>query len=120
MARSPLQGVSEGKESLERHYRLSDHSRPEFAEIRVAPVTEVRPGKIALVRTYEIHTENTAGKETVAVIIRSPMSGMFNPGRHVAEKNEYFENLALRQTPVEMLPDAQLKWPVDRWNGVYP
>ena len=78
----------------------------------MASAGEVGPGKIDLVRSYEVHTENTVGEGSLAVTIRSQTGGAFNQGRYVAEKNEYYESLGLRQTRVEMLPEAHLKLPV--------
>lgn len=101
-----LYGVLDGKECVERYDRLDDRSRADYAEIRLASATEVGPGEIDLVRPYEVHTENTVGERTVAVIIRSQMGGTFNQGRYVPDKNEYYESLGPRQTRVEMLPKA--------------
>jgi predicted metal-dependent enzyme (double-stranded beta helix superfamily) len=101
-----LYGVLDGKESVERYDRLDDRSRPDYAEIKLASKTEVGRGEIDLVRPYEVHTENTVGERTVALIIRSQMGGTFNQGRYVPEKNEYYESLGPRQTRVEMLPEA--------------
>lgn len=101
-----LYGVLDGKESVERYDRLDDRSRPDYAEIKLASSVVVSPGEIDLVRPYEVHTENTIGERTVAVIIRSQMGGTFNQGRYNPETNEYYESLGPRQTPVEMLPEA--------------
>jgi hypothetical protein len=101
-----LYGVLDGTESVERYDRLDDRSRPDYAEIKLASSVEIGPGEIDLVRPYEVHTENTVGERTVAVIIRSQMGGTFNQGRYVPEKNEYYESLGPRQTPVEMLGEA--------------
>ena len=96
----------DGKECVERYDRLDDRSRADYAEIKLASATEVGPGEIDLVRPYEVHTENTLGERTVAVIIRSQMGGTFNQGRYVPDKNEYYESLGPRQTQVEMFPEA--------------
>ena len=48
-------------------------------------------------------TEVTVGERAVAVIVRSQKGGGFNQGRYNPEKNEYYESLGPRQTPVEML-----------------
>ena len=84
--------------------RLDDGSKPDYAEIRLISNNMVEPGEIDLVGPYEIHTENTVGERTVAVIIRSEKSGGFNQGRYIPETNQYYESLGPRQTPVEMFP----------------
>lgn len=101
-----LYGVLDGKESVDRYDRLDDRSRPDYAEIKLASSVVVGPGEIDLVGPYEVHTENTVGERTVAVIIRSQMGGTFNQGRYNPETNEYYESLGPRQTPVEMFPEA--------------
>ena len=97
-----LYGVLDGHERVERYERLDDRSRPGHAEIRKASDVLVGPGEIDLVRPYEVHTEVTVGERTVAIIIRSQKGGGFNQGRYNPEKNEYYESLGPRQTPVEM------------------
>ena len=99
-----LYGVLDGHERIERYERLDDGSKPDYAEIRLISNNMVTPGEIDLVGPYEIHTENTVGERTVAVIIRSEKSGGFNQGRYIPETNQYYESLGPRQTPVEMFP----------------
>ncbi len=99
-----LYGVLDGREKVERYERIDDRSRPNYAVIKKTTDTIVTPGKIDLVKPYEIHAEVTVGERTVAVIIRSEKAGGFNQGRYNTETNEYFESLGPRQTPVEMLP----------------
>lgn len=99
-----LYGVLDGHERIERYERLDDGSKPDYAEIRLVSNNMVTPGEIDLVGPYEIHTENTVGERTVAVIIRSEKSGGFNQGRYIPETNQYYESLGPRQTPVEMFP----------------
>ena len=99
-----LYGVLDGHERIERYERLDDGSKPDYAEIRLVSNNMVEPGEIDLVGPYEIHTENTVGERTVAVIIRSEKSGGFNQGRYIPETNQYYESLGPRQTPVEMFP----------------
>ena len=99
-----LYGVLDGHERIERYERLDDGSKPDYAEIRLVSNNMVAPGEIDLVGPYEIHTENTVGERTVAVIIRSEKSGGFNQGRYIPETNQYYESLGPRQTPVEMFP----------------
>jgi hypothetical protein len=97
-----LYGVLDGHERVERYDRLDDRSKPGYAVIKKASDVLVGPGEIDLVRPYEIHTEVTVGERTVAIIIRSQKGGGFNQGRYNPEKNEYYESLGPRQTPVEM------------------
>lgn len=99
-----LYGVLDGHERIERYDRLDDRSKPDYAEIRLASDKVVGPGEIDLVRPYEVHTENTIGERTVAVIIRSQKGGGFNQGRYEPERNHYYESLGPRQTPCEMFP----------------
>jgi len=99
-----LYGVLDGHERIERYDRLDDRSKPDYAEIRLAADKVVGPGEIDLVRPYEVHTENTIGERTVAVIIRSQKGGGFNQGRYEPERNYYYESLGPRQTPCEMFP----------------
>ena len=98
-----LYGVLDGHEQIERYDRLDDRSKPDYAEIRLASDKHVGPGEIDLVRPYEVHTENTVGERTVAIIVRSQKGGSFNQGRYNPETNEYYESLGPRQTPVDML-----------------
>ena len=98
-----LYGVLDGHEQIERYDRLDDRSKPDYAEIRLASDKHVGPGEIDLVRPYEVHTENTVGERTVAIIVRSQKGGSFNQGRYKPETNEYYESLGPRQTPVDML-----------------
>ncbi|HEX2386817.1 MAG TPA: hypothetical protein VHL99_09655 [Candidatus Binatia bacterium] len=97
-----LYGVLDGHERVERYDRLDDRSKPGYAVIKKASDVLVGPGEIDLVRPYEVHTEVTVGERTVAIIIRSQKGGGFNQGRYNPEKNEYYESLGPRQTPVEM------------------
>jgi predicted metal-dependent enzyme (double-stranded beta helix superfamily) len=97
-----LYGVLDGHERVERYDRLDDRSKPGYAVIKKASDVSVGPGEIDLVRPYEVHTEVTVGERTVAIIIRSQKGGSFNQGRYNPEKNEYYESLGPRQTPVEM------------------
>ena len=99
-----LYGVLDGQERVERYDRLDDRSRPDYAEIKLVSDKLVGPGEIDLVRPYEVHTENTVGERTVAVIIRSQKGGSFNQGRYEPETNGYYESLGPWQTPAEMFP----------------
>ena len=103
-----LYGVLDGHEQIERYDRLDDRSKPDYAEIRLASDKHVGPGEIDLVRPYEVHTENTVGERTVAIIVRSQKGGSFNQGRYNPETNEYYESLGPRQTPVDMLSGTGL------------
>ncbi len=99
-----LYGVLTGRENMERYERIDDRSKPDYAKIKKTTDTLIDPGKIDLVKPYEIHAEVTVGERTVAVIIRSEKSGNFNQGRYDTETYKYFESFGPRQTPVEMLP----------------
>ncbi len=99
-----LYGVLTGRERVERYERTDDRSKPDYAKIKKTTDTFVAPGKIDLVKPYEIHAEVTVGERTVAVIIRSEKAGNFNQGRYDTETYKYFESFGPRQTPVEMLP----------------
>ena len=98
-----LYGVLDGQQKIEKYERLDDRSKPGYAEIREAEDLLVGPGVIDLVHPYEVHSETNIGQRTVAVIVRSQQGGTFNQGRYVPEKNEYYESLGPRQTPVDML-----------------
>jgi hypothetical protein len=95
-------GVLDGCQSIERYERLDDRSRPGYAEIRQLRNDVCGPGEIDLVKPYEVHTETSIGERCVAIIIRSQKSGEFNQGRYVPEKNEYYESLGPRQTPIDL------------------
>ena len=99
-----LYGVLTGRERVERYERTDDRSKPDYAKIKKTTDTVVTPGKIDLVKPYEIHAQVTVGERTVAVIIRSEKAGNFNQGRYDTETYKYFESFGPRQTPVEMLP----------------
>jgi len=108
-----LYGVLDGQQKIERYDRLDDRSKPGYAEIREKDDILVGPGVIDLVRPYEPHSETNIGQRTVAVIIRSQQGGTFNQGRYVPEKNEYYESLGPRQTPVDMLDPEHKPGPVE-------
>ena len=107
-----LYGVLDGKQMIQRYDRLDDRSKPGYAEIRESSDLLVQPGVIDLVRPYEVHSESNVGERTVAVIIRSQQGGSFNQGRYIPEKNEYYESLGPRQTPVDMLDPEHGTGPV--------
>jgi len=86
------------------HVAPDDWQASDLAVAASRQALEESPGEIDLVKPYEIHTENTMGERTVAVIIRSEKSGGFNQGRYDPKTNKYWESLGPRQTPTEMLP----------------
>jgi predicted metal-dependent enzyme (double-stranded beta helix superfamily) len=97
-----LYGVLDGNQRIERYVRTDDRSKADYAVIEQTTSSVCGPGEIDLVRPYEIHTEHTTGERAVAVIVRSEKSGTFNQGRYVPEKNQYYESLGPRQTPIDI------------------
>lgn len=70
-----LYGVVDGTESLERYERIDDGSRPGYAEVRLASVTNGTPGKVDLVPPHAVHAEQGGPVRSVAVILRSQRLG---------------------------------------------
>jgi hypothetical protein len=97
-----LYGVLDGRQNIERYERIDDRSKKDYAEIRPLSKSVCGPGEIDLVRPFEIHTETSIGERAVALIIRSEKSGTFNQGRYIPEKNQYYESLGPRQTPLDI------------------
>jgi predicted metal-dependent enzyme (double-stranded beta helix superfamily) len=64
-------GILDGVESLERYDRVDDGSRPGYAELRLASVTESRRGRADLVPPYAIHSERGGDARSVGLIVRS-------------------------------------------------
>jgi predicted metal-dependent enzyme (double-stranded beta helix superfamily) len=95
-----LYGLLDGQQRIERYERLDDRSKVDYAEIRRTSDSQCDPGEIDLVRPFEIHSEDTMGKRSVAVIIRSERSGGFMQGRYNVESGHYWEGLGPRQTPL--------------------
>lgn len=66
-----LYGLLDGTESLERYDRLDDGSRPDYAELQLASVSQGVPGTVDLVPPFNIHAEQGGPGRSVAVILRS-------------------------------------------------
>ena len=66
-----LYGLLDGTESLERYDRLDDGSRPDYAEVRLASVSQGQPGTVDLVPPFNVHAEQGGPGRSVAVILRS-------------------------------------------------
>jgi predicted metal-dependent enzyme (double-stranded beta helix superfamily) len=64
-------GILDGVESLERYDRVDDGSRPGYAELRLASVTESRRGRADLVPPFAIHSERGGDARSVGLIVRS-------------------------------------------------
>jgi predicted metal-dependent enzyme (double-stranded beta helix superfamily) len=97
-----LYGVLDGTETIERYERLDDRSRPEYAELRQTAKVKVGPGKIDLVRPYEIHAEESGEERTVAIIIRAEKAGGFLQGRYDPENHKYWQGYGPKQIPFEL------------------
>ncbi len=93
-----LYGLLDGRQRIERYERIDDRSKPDYAEIRRTSDSECGPGEIDLVRPFEIHSEDTLGARSVALIVRSELSGGFMQGRYNLETKHYWEGLGPRQT----------------------
>jgi predicted metal-dependent enzyme (double-stranded beta helix superfamily) len=70
-----LYALLDGTERLERYERLDDGTRPGYAELKLASVTDGRPGKVDLVPPYAIHAEQGGPARSVAIILRSERLG---------------------------------------------
>lgn len=70
-----LYGVLDGTERLERYDRLDDGTRPGYAALRLASVSEGSPGKVDLVPPFAIHAEQGGPGRSVALILRSQRLG---------------------------------------------
>jgi hypothetical protein len=93
-----LYGLLDGQQRIERYERLDDRSKADYAEIRKTSDSLCGAGEIDLVRPFEIHAEDTLGKRSVAVIVRSELSGGFMQGRYNVETHHYWEGFGPRQT----------------------
>lgn len=97
-----LYGLLDGHQRIERYERIDDGSKKDHAELRKAFDSECGPGEIDLVRPYEIHSEDTLGQRSVALIIRSELTGGFLQGRYIPERNGYEEFYGPRQTRMSL------------------
>ena len=96
-----LYGVLDGREKIERYERLDDGSKPDYAEVRKTENAEVGPGKIDLVRPWQIHAEESGEDRTVAIIVRAEKPGTFLQGRYDPETCKYWQGYGPTQIPFE-------------------
>lgn len=96
-----LYGVLDGHETIERYERLDDGSKPDYADIRQTVSVKVGPGKVDLVRPYEIHAEESGAERTVAIIVRAEKAGGFLQGRYDPEAKKYWQGYGPTQIPYE-------------------
>ncbi len=96
-----LYGVLDGRETIERYERLDDGSKPDYAEVRKTENAEVGPGKIDLVRPWQIHAEESGEDRTVAIIVRAEKPGTFLQGRYEPETCKYWQGYGPTQIPFE-------------------
>lgn len=96
-----LYGVLDGRETIERYERLDDGSKPDYAEVRKTENAEVEPGKIDLVRPWQIHAEQSGEDRTVAIIVRAEKPGSFLQGRYDPETCKYWQGYGPTQIPFE-------------------
>ena len=96
-----LYGVLDGNETIERYERLDDGSRPDYAEVRKTENAEVGPGKIDLVRPWQIHAEESGEQRTVAIIVRAEKPGTFLQGRYDPETCKYWQGYGPTQIPFD-------------------
>jgi predicted metal-dependent enzyme (double-stranded beta helix superfamily) len=97
-----LYGVLDGNETIERYERIDDGTKPDYAEIRKTVGVKVGPGKIDLVRPYEIHAEESGAERTVAIIVRAEKAGGFLQGRYDPATNKYWQGYGPEQIPYEL------------------
>jgi predicted metal-dependent enzyme (double-stranded beta helix superfamily) len=97
-----LYGVLDGTETIERYERIDDRSKPDYAEVRQTARVKVGPGKIDLVRPYEIHAEESSDERTVAIIVRAEKAGGFLQGRYDPKDNKYWQGYGPKQIPFEL------------------
>lgn len=97
-----LYGVLDGHETIERYERLDDGSKPGYADIRQTASIRVGPGKVDLVRPYEIHAEESGAERTVAIIVRAEKAGGFLQGRYDPETKKYWQGYGPTQIPYEL------------------
>lgn len=97
-----LYGVLDGHERIERYERLDDGSNPGYADVRQSENVEVGPGKIDLVRPWQIHAEESGAERTVAIIVRAEKSGGFLQGRYDPATKKYWQGYGPEQIPYEL------------------
>ncbi len=96
-----LYGVLDGNETIERYERLDDGSKPDYAEVRKTENVDVGPGKIDLVRPWQIHAEESGEQRTVAIIVRAEKPGTFLQGRYDPETCKYWQGYGPTQIPCD-------------------
>lgn len=103
-----LYGLLDGTERLERYDRLDDGSRPGHAEVRIASVTEGRPGWVDLVAPFAIHAEQGGPTRSVAIILRSQRLGEGTVLQHAYDpaRNTVSERYGPTQIAYDLDADA--------------
>jgi predicted metal-dependent enzyme (double-stranded beta helix superfamily) len=97
-------GVLYGLEKLERYDRFDDGSKPDFADVRLASVSDGTPGTVDLVAPYAVHSEKGGPARSVAVIIRSErVVGRALQGRYDPETKVYHQSEGPTQVPYPIL-----------------
>ena len=98
-----LYGLLDGKETLERFERVDDHSRDDYAEVRLTSADQGQAGQADLVQPYDIHAEQGSDIRSVAVILRSNvLVGRVLQGRYDRETNKYSTGSGPTQIPYEL------------------
>jgi predicted metal-dependent enzyme (double-stranded beta helix superfamily) len=97
-----LYGVLDGHESIERYERVDDGTKSEYADIRQTEKVKVGPGKVDLVRPFQIHAEESGEERTVAIIVRAEKAGGFLQGRYDPATKKYWQGYGPEQIPYEL------------------
>ena len=98
-----LYGVLTGAESLERYQRVDDGSRPDYAEVRLASVSEGTAGKVDLVPPWDIHAEQGGAARSTAIILRSERLGDVDQNVFSLETGKISTGPGPTQIPFELL-----------------
>ena len=101
-----LFGLLDGTQRIERYERVDDRSKPGHAEIRKTFDSKCGPGEMDFVRPFEIHSDDTMGERSVAIIIRSERSDEIPVGRYQPEKNSCWEAPGPRQIKVSFYSEG--------------
>ncbi|MBX9760153.1 MAG: hypothetical protein K2Y29_15355 [Beijerinckiaceae bacterium] len=97
-----LYGVLHGNESLERYDRIDDRSRPDYAQVRLASVSQGAPGKVDLVAPFDIHAEQGGTGRSVAIILRSAKLGEITQNQYDPETGAIRPGPGPTQIPFEL------------------
>lgn len=97
-----LYGVLHGHESLERYERTDDRSRPDYAQVRLASVSQGAPGKVDLVAPFDIHAEQGGTGRSVAIILRSAKLGEITQNQYDPETGAIRPGPGPTQIPFEL------------------